>query len=201
VKTETLNGSTTTYSYNAANELTSDGTNSYSYDFAGNRNMTGYQTGTGNELKNDGTWTYSYDAEGILTQKSMGATATTWYYAFDNNNQMTSATEESSPGGTVLAAVTYVYDALQNRIEVDSWTQSTGLTPTRMGYDGNQVWVDINSSNQLQTRYLHSDVIDQLFARINSAGVAGWYLTDRQESIRGMAQKCAGIMVAANYLR
>ena len=36
LKTQKLNGQTTTYAYNAANELTGDGTNSYCYDSAGN---------------------------------------------------------------------------------------------------------------------------------------------------------------------
>src|SRR5216683_2922707 len=145
--------------------------------------MTGYQTGTGNEMTNDGTWTYSYDAEGNLTQKSMGATSTTWYFTFDLNNQMTSAVEKSQPGGTVQATATFTYDAQENRIEQDEWTQSSGLlTVTRFAADGNQVWADLNGSNQLQTRYLHGDVIDQLFARISGAGTAAWYLTDWQES-------------------
>jgi len=42
---------------------------SYSYDPAGNRTMTGYTTDTGNQLTADGTYTYSYDNEGNLTAK------------------------------------------------------------------------------------------------------------------------------------
>jgi hypothetical protein len=75
----------------------------------------------------------------------MGANAATWYYSYDNNNQMTSAVEDSKPtGGTVLATATYLYDAQQNRIEQDEWTQSSGLlTVTRFAADGNQVWADL----------------------------------------------------------
>jgi len=67
--TEVLNGTTTTYQYDAVSQLTSDTSNAFSYDLNGNRTMTGYQTSTGNQLSNDGTWTYTYDAEGNLAPR------------------------------------------------------------------------------------------------------------------------------------
>ena len=61
VTSEDANGSTRTFQYDKANELTSDGVNSYAYDLTGNRTMTGYTTGQANELTQDtdstGTWT------------------------------------------------------------------------------------------------------------------------------------------------
>src|SRR5439155_5158482 len=67
VSTKTDNGSTTTYSYDTTNQLTSDTANNYTYDLNGNRTMTGYQTGTGNRMTSDGTWTYTYDDAGNMT--------------------------------------------------------------------------------------------------------------------------------------
>src|SRR5207237_9115552 len=88
-------------------------------------------------------------------------------------------------GGTVTTLATYVYDAVGNRIEKDVWTQSSGTTTvTRFGYDGGEVWVDLNSSNALQTRYIHGDAVDELFARVSSGGTAAWYLTDHIGSVR-----------------
>src|SRR5262249_27149382 len=78
-----------TYAYDASSQLTQDGAAGYSYDDAGNRTNAGYATGTGNRLTTDGTWTYTYDAEGDLTQKSMGASATTVYYSYDLNDRLT----------------------------------------------------------------------------------------------------------------
>src|SRR5262249_60220040 len=56
VTTETVDGTTTSYSYDNANQLTAAGTDNYSYDAAGNRNMTGYSIGSNNRTRNDGTW-------------------------------------------------------------------------------------------------------------------------------------------------
>ncbi len=178
------NGTNTTYSYDADSELTDAGGTLYSYDLNGNRTMTGYTTGTDNELTNDGTWTYTYDAEGNMTEKSKGPSAETWYYTYDNKNQMTGAKQEATAGGTLESQATYVYDAQENRLEEDVWTSGGGLTVTRFGYNGQNVWVDLNSSNQLQMRRLYLNGVDQVFARIDSSGNAAWYLTDHLGSIR-----------------
>src|SRR5207247_6326809 len=173
LNTEVLNGTTTTYQYDAANELTSDTAHSYSYDLNGNRNSSGYTTGSGNEMTNDGTWTYSYDAEGNLTKKSKGTNAETWTYGYDNANHMVWAKDSATDGGAATTLATYVYDALRNRIEKDVWTLQPGTTTiTRFGYDGIEIWVDLTSGNALQTRYIHGDAVDQLFARISSGGTA-----------------------------
>jgi hypothetical protein len=49
-----VDGTLTTYQYDATNQLTSDAQASYSYDANGNRNMAHYTTGTGNQTTNDG---------------------------------------------------------------------------------------------------------------------------------------------------
>ena len=77
---QVVNGSTTSYSYDAANELTADGATNWTYDSTGNRTNAGFSQGSnqGDQLSTDGIWTYSYDAEGDLTQKSKGPSAETW---------------------------------------------------------------------------------------------------------------------------
>jgi RHS repeat-associated protein len=178
------NGTSITYGYDATNELTSAGGTNYSYDLTGNRTMTGYQTGTGNELLSDNTWSYVYDSEGNLTKKTKGASAETWYFGYDNKNHLTSAKQEQTDAGTLLMQATYLYDALGNRLEKDVWTSTGGLAVTRFGYDGQDVWVDLNGSNQLQMRRLYLDTVDSVFARIDSSGNAAWYHPDHLGSVR-----------------
>jgi RHS repeat-associated protein len=195
--TEVLGGSTTTYQYDAANELTSDTANSYGYDLNGNRNTTGYTTGTGNELTNDGTFTYTYDNEGNLTKKSKGASAETWYYGYDEWNHLISVKKEATDGGTIQMQATYTYDALGNRLEQDVWTGPTPgtLTVARYAYDGPNAWADLNGSNALQMRRLYLNGVDTVFARINSSGTAAWYLPDRLGSIRDITDNTTGAVI------
>jgi len=115
---QVVNGSTSSYGYDATNELTRDGTKNYSFDSAGSRTMSGYQTGTANELKNDGTWTYTYDNEGNVTSK-VSASGETWTYGYDNLNRMTWA-DTAGDGVTTLTLATYIYDALGNRQRLEA---------------------------------------------------------------------------------
>src|SRR5262249_9747599 len=134
--TETLNGSTTSFGYDATNQLTSDGSGNYSYDANGNRTMSGYTTGSGNQLTADGTWTYTYDDEGNQAKKSKGASAETWTYAYDQRNQLVGVEQRATDGGTLLMKATYTYDAFGNRLQKEVWTSGGGTVTTRFAYDG-----------------------------------------------------------------
>jgi RHS repeat-associated protein len=200
--TETRNGSTTSYSYDSSNQLTNDSRVTYTYDAVGNRTMSGYTTGTGNRLTSDGTWTYSYDDEGNLTKKSKGANAETWTYGYDHDNRMTWAEKRATDGGTLQLRADYKYDALGNRIEVDVDPDGAGMqgtTVTRYGYDGGNVWADLDGSNALVTRRLYLDGPDQVVARIAADGTAAWYLTDRQGSVRDLADGTGAVQEHVDY--
>ena len=152
VTTETLNGTVTTYSYDATNQLTNDGS-AYTYDLNGNRTMTGYQTGPGNQLLNDGTWGYVYDNNGNVIKKSKGVSAETWTYGYDNANHLLWARDAATDGGAATTWVTFTYDAFGDRIQKDLWTQTSGVvTTTRQAYDGIDVWADLDGSSSLTTR-------------------------------------------------
>jgi RHS repeat-associated protein len=194
-----LNGTTKTYTYDTTDQLTADGTNTFTYDGVGNRTNGSYTTGTGNRLTNDGTWTYTYDDEGNLTKKSKGASQETWTYTYDHKNQMLSVEKRATDGGTLQMRADYKYDVFGNRIQkaVDNDGNGSVDTTQKYSYDGwkrgpqqsfigNEnwdVWADLDGASALQTRYLRGDVIDQLFARIDS-GTAYWLLTDRMGSNR-----------------
>jgi RHS repeat-associated protein len=176
-----------TYTYDTTSQLLTDSTGTYSYDLNGNRTMSGYQTGTDNRLSNDGLWTYTYDTAGNQIQKSKGSGLETWYFGYDTLNHLTTV-RQTSDGSTNQLLVTYTYDVLGDRVQQAKWMASTGTVTTRFHYDGQDVWADTDTSNNVQVRYLRGDVVDQIFARSvasgqPNAGVA-WYLTDRQGSVR-----------------
>jgi YD repeat-containing protein len=210
IQTETLNGTTTTYSYDNIKELTGEGTNTFSYDATGNRTNTGYSTGTANQLTNDGTWSYTYDAEGNLLKKSKGTNAETWTYGYDHQDHLLWAEDRQTDGGTLLQRIDYKYDAFGNRVEQDVTINGT-TTTTRYALDpqastdnagGNSnwnVWADLNGSNQLQTRYVRGDQTDQLLARVSSAGTAAWYISDLRGSVRNLTDNAGTVQDTITY--
>jgi RHS repeat-associated protein len=182
-------GSPITYTYDPTNQLTAvaTGTGTTNYNYDPNGNPSGDSIGTGNQILNDGTWTYTYDAEGNLIEKSQGSSAPTWVYTYDNNNRLLTAIETSQgTGGTTLATATYVYDVFGNRLASSEWTSSTGTVTTSYAYDGTNAWADLSSMGALVTRRLYLDGADQMMALVSGAGVAQWYLTDRQGSVRDL---------------
>ncbi len=177
-ETSTL-GTTRNYSYDDTDQLLSDGTNSWSFDLAGNRTNTGYQTGAGNRLFTDGTWNYTWNDEGNLTQKVHATSTETWLYTYNHLNQMTKAEHKATAAGAVDNRVEFQYDVLGNRLEKSADTDGDGAgaaTVTRFAYDekGN-AWADLNTQNEVQKRRLY---LDAVYARIGQ-GTVDWYLTDR----------------------
>jgi RHS repeat-associated protein len=199
--TKVVNGTTTTYSYDNTNQLTDDGTASYSYDANGNRTMTGYTTGTGNQTTNDGTWTYSYDTEGNLTKKSKGASLETWNYSYDQQNHLLSVEKHATDGGTLQLKVQYKYDALDNRIERTEDSDGDGNVDIteRFGYDGQNVWADLNTNNNITYRRLFGPGVDEPVARITAAGTVVWYLLDYQNSVIGMVDSTGSSLGSITY--
>ncbi len=219
ITSEQLNGGTpTTYGYDATSQLTNDGGTSETYDAEGNRTNTGDSTGTGNELESDGTWDYTYDAAGNETMKVAIEGGEAWTYSYDNKNELVKAQLwESDPvtygtGDAVLEEVDYKYDAWGNLVERDLYPTGSGTptvtryavdgwNPALAGQTGNanfNVWADLDGSNDLLTRYLHGDQVDQLFAR-QDAGVQYWYLTDYQGSVRDVLDNSSNVKDAIVY--
>jgi RHS repeat-associated protein len=138
---------TASYSYDPAGQLTGatytggQAAETYSYDPNGNRTNTGYATGTDNELLSDGTFTYTYDAEGNRASRTRISSAQADDYAalytWDHRNRLTSVTLEDN-SGNVTEAVTYTYDIF-NRWIGETITTGETTTQTRFVYDGNQI--------------------------------------------------------------
>ena len=144
---ETDNGTTTPYSYDATNQLVSAGSSSYAYDANGNRQMSGYVVGADNQILSDGTWTYTYDKQGNVIEKTQGIARTTWIYLYDNANHLVDAQEWSqdpnvSGQPTLISESQYVYDVFGNLLGT---TVSAGgsSTTTRFAYDLNHnIWAN-----------------------------------------------------------
>ena len=117
---------------------------------------------------------------------------------------------------TLQLEANYKYDVYGNRIEktVDDDGDTTVDTTERYaldgwkpggGFVGNEnwdVWADLDGNDDLQTRYLRGDMIDQVFARIeDDAGgdLAYWLLTDRQGSVREVVDNSGDVVDSIDY--
>ncbi len=159
-----------------------------------------------------------YDAAGNETYKVAISGGETWAYSYDNKNELVKAQLWASDprvygtGDTLLEEVDYKYDAWGNLVERDLYPDGSGSptvtryavdgwNPALAGQTGNanfNVWADLDGSNDLQTRYLHGDQVDQFFAR-QDASVQYWYLTDYQGSVRDVLDNSGNVKDAIVY--
>jgi RHS repeat-associated protein len=189
VTTEQNAEGTVTYGYDATNELTGAAgsrAETYTYDLAGNRNMTGYTTGSDNELTASPGHAYTYDAEGNMITDTSGGVVTT--YSYDYRNELTGV----KVGGTTVA--TYTYDALGRRIGFDD-----SGTQTWVVWDGQNTYADFNGSGTLLERYLNGNAVDEILARTSSGGTTAWYLTDRLGTVRDIANTSGTVIDHLSY--
>jgi RHS repeat-associated protein len=237
ITSKTENGTITLEGYDYTNQITTiNGTPVYAYDATGNTSGStsggGVNVTTGNELQTDGNYNYTYDNEGNLIYKvalsgnSLGLTAgNNWTYSYDNRNRLVKAEHRATVGGSVDKRDVYIYDALNNRIEKDVGTASSGgsggsgglASPvvTRFAYDlwknsggrlldsaNADVWADLNGSSSLVTRYMHGDAVDQVFARMAYSGstyTPSWLFTDNLGSIRNVVDSTGHVVKTVYY--
>jgi RHS repeat-associated protein len=166
---------------------------SFSYDANGNRTMSGYGTDTGNRLDDDGAYTYEYDDEGNLITRTETASGAYREFDYDHRNRLTSVTDKTS-GGSVTSQVTYTYDALDRRIKIDD-----GTDVLKVAYDGQAVILDFDGSNNQTARYLPGPMIDELLARETGGGTVAWYLQDRLNTVRDLADNTGAIINHIDY--
>ncbi len=190
---------TNAYTYDADSELLTDGTKTYTYNANGNRTMAGYVTGSNNEMTNDGTWTYTYDAVGNLIKKSKGSGLETWYYTYDNRNDLT-VVRDTSNGTTTTLQITYTYDVQGNRVQEQLWQTGGSTTTTRYAYDGSNVWADLDGGNNILVRYEYGDGADQILTRtVASSGSVTAYLTDNEGSVRDLVNWSGQVVDHLDY--
>ncbi len=181
---QTVNGVTTSFGYDATGQLIQAGTQNYSYDANGNPTNGGDTVGTDNQLSSDGTWNYSYDAVGNLVGKTAVDGSSSWTYTYSVRNQLLSAVETDGSGATITS-VSYTYDIFGNRLS-RTVTNTLGTTTQGFVYDGSTLYADTDGSGTITMRYI-ADVTgpNTWLARVDAQGDSGsaWLLGDHQGSV------------------
>ena len=197
---------TASYTYDITSQLTATDFSyqtdeSLSYDANGNRTMSGYSTGTNNQLTADGTYTYEYDNEGNRTKRTKTSDSSYTVYTWDYRNRLTNVTNKNS-SNTVLSTVDYVYDTFDRRIkksyDADGPGSGTAVV-SRYVYDGNNIALQFDGSNNLTHRYLHGPVVDQILADENVGGTLYWPLTDDLGTVRDLVNSSGTVQNHLKY--
>ena len=146
-----------------ANQITYDGTLTYTYDDAGERTT-----------KYDSTekWTYSYNNAGQLTEVDIysisGGTPTltaTIDYTNDVFGNLLSRTETDYSGGSSTTSTEeYAYDGWKTNLD------SQGNAPNYVGSENFDAWATLNSSSVLTARWVFGNSSNSVAALITADG-------------------------------
>jgi RHS repeat-associated protein len=178
----------------------------YTYDDNGNRNN-GFTEGDNNQITNDGTYTYTYDLEGNVDTRTRNSGAepdgsTYRKFEWDHRNRLISVTDKTSSTGTQTQKVTNTYDAFNRLVKRTFQLTSGGAVTT--GYfihDGNQIIFELESDGDVTHRLLWGAAVDEALAD-ESAGTTYWYLTDHLGTVRDVAtyNTTTNITTIANHV-
>jgi RHS repeat-associated protein len=194
-KADQLAGITSNYTYDPIYELTqvaqgNTTTESYSYDPVGNRlsslGLSPYNYNTSNELTSTPSTSYSYDSNGNLTSETNSSGTST--YAWDYENQMTSATLPNNGG-----IISFNYDPFGRRIEKVSPT-----TTSIFAYDGGNLVETVIASGGEVARYTQGQNIDEPLAMERSSTV-DYYDADGLGSITSLTASNGTVAQSYTY--
>ncbi len=216
VRTETVEGQSRTFTYDAAGQLTGvDYQNSsiadehYDYDSAGNRVSTHlssvYVIGTDNRLTNDGTYQYTFDKAGNVETRLNLNTNVLRTYRWDARNRLIEV-HDSASSQSSAKKTTYRYDIQNRRIATSHDPDTSDSAPAVWRYfvygNGDDVLaelVDPDGPNGPAVATIDRFVIagpltDQVLGTIAPDGTVTWNLSDQLQSVRASVD-AAGQMV------
>jgi RHS repeat-associated protein len=190
----------------------------FEYDKLGNRtkyNGKGYEYDTkGIRLTEDYKYIYVYDRNGNLTSKQeKGMTGNLTNYIYSTENQLVRV--EMYESSFMFKEVDYIYDALGRRIEkkVQDHTAPNDKMKSftrRYAYDGQEIIVEFNESNERLAYYTHSTLRtdDVLSVDVTAKGVTEkvaqvqgsyHYLKDALGSITSVSNSSGQVVQSYKY--
>ncbi len=178
-----------TFSYDSVYNRTQDQGGSYNYDQKSQRLIEDYK------------FLYLYDNNGnLITKTDKNITGEVTNYSYTSENQLISFRVYVPGNSNPVKEVSYAYDALGRRVQkqVVDHVDNTKSFTRRYAYDGQEILLEYDGSNQLLARYTHSSLRtdDVLAVDVTSAGVSAklaqnsgsyQYLKDHQGTITDVA--------------
>lgn len=204
-------GLTTTYVYDARNQLTKEGARTYSYDPMGNRKTVVDASGTvsytydtagdSNRLlkvtyPTDQTIQFEYDANGNITKRIDSTAGTTLYY-YDSDDYFTKAV---LPNSTI---VQYKYDkVLKLRIERSETKPDGQMNITKFVYSGDMLVSETDQTGKVIRSYAWDEGERLISVSIpNSTGILQTftYIKNLKEDVVGLSDINGNLVAEYGY--
>jgi YD repeat-containing protein len=190
---------TSTFTYDTSGQLTGadhsyQTDEAYEYDDNGNRINDDYEVGTNNRLTTDGTYDYEYDAEGNRTKKTDISSGDYVTYTWDHRNRLTDV-KFYDDQDALQKHVKYTYD-VSNRLirkQVDDDGDTDFDRAQKFVYDGSQIVLVFDDSDDVEHRFLIGPMVDQIFADEDAVNDVLWALADNLGTIRDVAEYDSGL--------
>ena len=158
----------------------------YSYDAVGNRNPSSFTYDTANRLLENSSYTYDYDNNGNLIKKTSKQDATITTYTYDAEDRLIGVTIPTTQA-------IYSYDPLGRRIG-----KNVNGTITRYLYDGEDILLEYDGTNTLQSRYTHGPGIDEPLV-MERGGQSYYYHADALGSIITITDSAGNVVQSYTY--
>ena len=190
-KTNDLNAITSSYTYDPLYELTqvtqgASTTETYSYDFVGNRlsssGVPTYNYNSSNELTSNSSGSYTYDANGNTLSDAQGRS-----FTWDYENRLTQAVNPS------VGTTTFKYDPWGRRI----YKQSPNFTGSFL-YDGNNLIETVSGSGSEIASYANGGDLDQPYAELRS-GTVSYSEQDAANSVTSLSNSTGALANTYTY--
>jgi RHS repeat-associated protein len=154
-------------------------------------------------MTSDGTYNYTYDDEGNRLTRTKISDSSLTEYTWDHRNRLTKVVERATgAGGAITKQSDYKYDLFDRRISksVDA-DGAGGGSPvvSRFVYDGDNIALQFDGSNNLTHRYLHGPAVDQILADEDSSNNILCPLTDNLGTVRDLVNDSGTVQNHLKY--
>jgi len=190
-----VDGNTTDFTYDDIGRLTSAGTDSYSYDVAGNNlnNSAKFNTSS-NQLSENNTHSFEYDDYGNLSKKTEKANGNYKIFSWTVWNQL-SKVEYFDNENNSLKKIEFFYGPLGRRLSktVDGET-------TKYLYSGKNLIAILDNSSRLLFRVIHDEFTDSPLSIVDNTAAKRYYFhKDHLGSIVGLTDSDGNIVEDYSY--
>jgi len=183
----------TNYTYDNIGRLTQAGSDTFTYDKAGNnQNNNAVYNLLNNQMNESLLYKITYDSMGNIKTKYNKLNKTLNTYTFNARNQLIQFTKQDENNQTIKT-LTYTYDAFNRRV-----SKTEDNTTQKYLYDGDDIIAILDEQNQVIATITHDESIDTALSITNANGTF-YYHRDHQGSIVALTDSAGAVVESFQY--